>query len=139
VTTQEQVGRFGQVVEDVGLAIQDLRNEGRGLDARKVELVIEHHAGDVVRALAETFPAGRIEPRFVLLAADAVITQTTALVLKQVKELKKQAAEAPLAVLGQGDYRRDIKADPPMRVRSGLWSRFCARAARLLGAREVTL
>jgi hypothetical protein len=127
------------VVEDVGLAIQELRNDDRGLDARKVELVMEHHAGDVVRALAETFPAGRIEPRFVLLAADAVITQTTALILSQVKELKKQAAEAPLAVLGQGDYRREIKAAPPLRVRSGLWSRFCARAARLLGAREVTL
>ncbi len=123
----------------MGLAIQELRNDDRGLDARKVELVMEHHAGDVVRALAETFPAGRIEPRFVLLAADAVITQTTALILSQVKELKKQAAEAPLAVLGQGDYRREIKAAPPLRVRSGLWSRFCARAARLLGAREVTL
>jgi hypothetical protein len=59
-------------------------------------------------------------------------------VLAQVKELKKQAAEAPLAVLGQGDYRREIRPSAAI-ARPRLWERFCARAARLLGAKEVTL
>lgn len=137
--TQQNVneGRFGQVVEDVGLAIQELRNDARGLDGRKIELVLEHHGGDMVRALVSTFPSGRIEPRFVLLAADAVITNRIEMVMEEVRKVQaRRRAEsqdqAPLAVIGQGSSRREIPAQP-VDASGGLVGRVRRLMGRLFG------
>lgn len=128
--------RFGQTVEDIGLAIQELRNEGRGLDACKVELTLEHHAGDMVRALMIAFPQGRIETRFVLMAADAVISRTTEIVLEHAAKLKA----VPLVKTGQGDYVRETteadvtRAETRAAARRCAWMTLCRRAmARVWG------
>jgi hypothetical protein len=139
VTQQKTVneGRFGQVVEDVGLSIQEFRNEGRGLDARKIELVLEHHGGDMVRALISTFPSGRIEPRFILLAADAVITNRIEMVMDEVRKVQaRRRAEsqddAPLAVIGQGSSRREIRPEPADAA-GGIVGRVRRLFARMFG------
>ena len=128
--------RFGQTVEDIGLAIQELRNEGRGLDACKVELTLEHHAGDMVRALMIAFPQGRIETRFVLMAADSVISRTTEIVLEHAAKLKA----VPLVKTGQGDYVRETteadvtRAETRAAARRCAWMTLCRRAiARVWG------
>lgn len=134
-------GRFGQVVEDVGLAIQELRNEGRGLDARKIELTLEHHAGDMVRALVSTIPSGRIEARFVLLAADAVITNRIEMVMDEARRVQARRRaesqdEAPLAVIGQGTSQREIRGEPADAA-GGLVGRLRRFVGRLLRVEAV--
>lgn len=126
--------RFGQTVEDIGLACQELRNEGRVLEARKIELTMEHHAGDMVRALMAAIPQGRIEPRYVLLAADAVINRTAEIVLEHAAKLQ------PLVKTGQGDYAREIteadvvQAETRAAARRCAWMTMCRRAmARVWG------
>lgn len=128
--------RIGQTYEDIGLACQELRNEGRVLEARKIELTMEHHAGDMVRALMAAIPQGRIEPRFVLLAADAVINRTAEIVLEHAAKLRAQ----PLVKTGQGDYERVtteadvVRAETRAAARRCAWMTMCRRAmARVWG------
>lgn len=121
----------------MGLAIQELRNDARGLDGRKIELVLEHHGGDMVRALVSTFPSGRIEPRFVLLAADAVITNRIEMVMDEVRKVQARRRaesqdEAPLAVIGQGTSRREIPAETAD-ASGGLVGRVRRLMGRLFG------
>lgn len=87
--------RWGQVVEDCGLAVQDLLNAGRSGDSMRVRLVLMHHLTETVSLLIETRPAGRIEARAVVAAVDAILNKSA------------RQAEVPLVSLGQGDYRRD--------------------------------
>lgn len=84
--------RWGQVVEDCGVAVQDLLNAGRALDAMRVRLVLLHNLNETVSLLIETRPAGRIEAPAVVAAVDAILSKPV---------------QVPLVSLGQGDYRRD--------------------------------
>lgn len=88
--------RWGQVVEDCGVAVQDLINAGRCMDAMRVRLVLLHNLNETVSLLIETRPAGRIEAPTVVAAVDSILNKSS-----------RQADVAPLVSLGQGDYRRD--------------------------------
>lgn len=88
--------RWGQVVEDCGVAVQDLLNAGRSGDSMRVRLVLMHHLTETVSLLIETRPAGRIEARAVVAAVDAILNKSS-----------RQADVAPLVSLGQGDFRRE--------------------------------
>jgi hypothetical protein len=104
------------------------------LEARKIESTMEHHAGDMVRALMAAIPQGRIEPRFVLMAA--VIGRTTEIVLEHAAKLKA----VPLVKTGQGDYVRETteadvtRAETRAAARRCAWMTMCRRAmARVWG------
>ena len=88
--------RWGQVVEDCGVAVQDLLNAGRSMDAMRVRLVLLHNLNETVSLLIETRPAGRIEAPTVVAAVDSILNKSS-----------RQADVAPLVSLGQGDFRRD--------------------------------
>lgn len=90
--------RWGQVVEDCGVAVQDLLNAGRALDAMRVRLVLLHNLNETVSLLIETRPAGRIEAPAVVAAVDSILNRSTR---------KADLSQVPLVSLGQGDYRRD--------------------------------
>jgi len=97
---------------------------------------MEHHAGDMVRALMAAIPQGRIETRFVLLAADAVINRTAEIVLEHAAKLRAQ----PLVKTGQGDYERVtteadvVRAETRAAARRCAWMTMCRRAmARVWG------
>lgn len=85
--------RWGQVVEDCGVAVQDLLNAGRALDAMRVRLVLLHNLNETVSLLIETHKAGRIEAPAVVAAVDAILNKPV---------------QVPLVSLGQGEYRRDL-------------------------------
>ncbi|NBW18112.1 MAG: hypothetical protein EBR82_60075 [Caulobacteraceae bacterium] len=84
--------RWGQVVEDCGVAVQDLLNAGRSMDAMRVRLVMLHNLHEIVSLIIETRPAGRVEAPAVVAAVDAILNKPV---------------QVPLMSLGQGDYRRD--------------------------------
>ena len=134
------VGRLGQVVEDVGLAIQELRNEGRGLDASKIELTLKYVGADMVEALANEIPSGRIDKQFVVDKADAVITERIAFIMDEVRKAhaRREAKDAaPLAVIGQGTSRREICGEPADAAGGlvGRLRRFVGRLLRLEAVR----
>lgn len=88
--------RWGQVVEDCGVAVQDLLNAGRAMDAMRVRLVLLHNLNETISLLIELRPAGRIEAPTVVAAVDAILNKAAS------------QREVPLVSLGQGDYRRDV-------------------------------
>ena len=88
--------RWGQVVEDCGVAVQDLLNAGRSLDAMRVRLVLLHNLHETISLLTETHKSCRIEAPAVVAAVDAILNKSA------------RPAQVPLVSLGQGDYRRDL-------------------------------
>jgi hypothetical protein len=88
--------RWGQVVEDCGVAVQDLLNAGRALDAMRVRLVMLHNLHETISLLTETHKSGRIEAPAVVAAVDAILNKSA------------RPAQVPLVSLGQGEYRRDL-------------------------------
>lgn len=118
--------RWGQILEDCGLAIQDLYNSGRAQDAMVVRLVVSHHLVDLISILMAKRPAGRTDAVEVVKAASSIMQ----------RENRKADLEVPLVSLGQGDYRRDyheqdfVKVEAPKTRRSS-WLRRAA--LRMLG------
>ena len=117
--------RWGQILEDCGLAIQDLYNAGRPQEAMVVRLVVSHHLVDLVSILMAKRPAGRTDAVDVVRAADSIMH----------RESRKADLEVPLVSLGQGDYRRDIYEDEKVLkfgvARNG-WAKVCADSVRRL-------
>lgn len=113
--------RWGQVVEDCGIAVQDLLNSGRSMDAMRVRLVLMHHLTETVSLLIETRRAGRIDAPAVVAAVDAILNKSA------------RQAEVPLVSLGQGDYRRDyfeadvVKAEVKKTEARNWLRELCAR------------
>lgn len=98
----------------MGLAIQELRNEGRALDASKIEVTLKYVWTDIVEALANEIPSGRIDKQFVVDKADAVIVERIAFIMDEVRKAharRKAKDDAPLAVIGQGSSRREIRPE----------------------------
>jgi len=89
--------RYGKILEDVGLAIQNLDAGGCSKDAEWVRLVSMHKMYSLAKALDEF--STPIHPVAILAAAHIVMQQ------------ERRKDRAPLVSLGQGDYRRDISED----------------------------
>lgn len=116
--------RWGQILEDCGVAVQDLYNAGKAKDAMVVRLVISHHLIDLISILMATRPIGRTDAVDVLRAADSIMR----------RESRMPDVEVPLVSIGQGDYRRDITEADVVKaeVARRSWADLCDRAFRRL-------
>lgn len=106
--------QYFHVLEDIGLAGQELLNTRKPTAAMRIRLVHAAKSNELVLAIVEKFPCGRVETEQVLEVADQILdgnARRVAIVAQLQLAEEQNRIDAlnthPLLITGQGSSRRE--------------------------------